>query len=232
MEDNKNIFLYNGIKSIYILKKIFGILQKRRTLKIIRYNKNIKSKLNINLNDYIEYQQIEIEIIPSLLNIKKEKYFLFINILDKNKSYCHIYFDNKNKEIKNFYINKKNKVSKIKILLDYKFDSFNNLFNGCRINKEIYFKTFDERVIKDMSYMFGDCTSLEKLDISKLKTSNVINMKAIFFNCISLTEIDLSNLNTSNVIDMSYMFSCCNSLKNINLSNLNAKNVIKILFYK
>ena len=75
MEDNKNIFLCNGIKSIYILKKIFGILQKRRTLKIIRYNKNIKSKLSINLNDYIEYQQIEIEIIPSLLNIKKKNIF-------------------------------------------------------------------------------------------------------------------------------------------------------------
>ena len=55
---------WENIKSKYILKHIFGNLDKKIQLEIIRYNKNIRDKLNINLNDYIEYPKIEIEIIP------------------------------------------------------------------------------------------------------------------------------------------------------------------------
>ena len=40
------------IKSKYILKQIFDILQEFKILNIIRYNKNLQKLLNITIEDY------------------------------------------------------------------------------------------------------------------------------------------------------------------------------------
>ena len=54
MDEQKNKCYLNAIKSIYILKRIFDYTTTIKKLNIIRYNNNIKEKLNINLNDYIK----------------------------------------------------------------------------------------------------------------------------------------------------------------------------------
>ena len=59
-----------NVKSKYILQKIFDNIIKDKTFKIVKYNKNIQNKININIDDYenywIEkYKSIEIEIIPA-----------------------------------------------------------------------------------------------------------------------------------------------------------------------
>ena len=92
-----NNFLYN-IKSKYILIRIFGNLTKPKMLRIIKKNKTIQNKLEINSNDYMTYSEIlnpvEIEIIP--VQNSKEK---FINT--QINDYIHVYFDdNKNNEIR------------------------------------------------------------------------------------------------------------------------------------
>jgi len=94
---------------------------------------------------------------------KKKKFINFSNAEDE--SHCHIYFNDNNTEIKWNYLVKKDKVSKIKIILDAKFNSFNKLFFGCRIIKEINFIKFNRKDIKDMSYMFFNCKKLKKLNI-------------------------------------------------------------------
>ena len=43
---SKNKFI--NIKSVYILKRLFGIMQTKISLKIIKYNINIQKRLNIN----------------------------------------------------------------------------------------------------------------------------------------------------------------------------------------
>ena len=101
-ESNKFNILEN-IKSKYILQLIFNDLQKAKLLNIIRYNKNIQKKLDINLNDYKESSKIEIELIVfknyemefKAMALAEESWKLkFINI--SNKEYFHIYFnDNK-----------------------------------------------------------------------------------------------------------------------------------------
>ena len=40
------------IKSVIILKKIFSYIDEEIKLKLIKYNKNIKNKININLLNY------------------------------------------------------------------------------------------------------------------------------------------------------------------------------------
>ena len=68
-----------------------------------------------------------------------------------------------------------------------------------------------------MNSMFGDCKSLQKLDLHNFKTSNVKDMEKMFYNCHSLTSLEIKNFETNNVIKMSYMFSQCSSLNELNL---------------
>ena len=46
---------FENIKADYFLEKVFNNLKKGKTLNIVKYNKNIKNKINISINDYKEY---------------------------------------------------------------------------------------------------------------------------------------------------------------------------------
>ena len=71
--------LFKNLKNDYFLKIIFNNLMKKKTLNIIKYNKNIKDRMNINIKDYKEYSEIysSIELEIKLVN---NKYGDFINI--------------------------------------------------------------------------------------------------------------------------------------------------------
>ena len=103
----------DNLKSDYFLRKLFDILKKDKSLKIIKYNKQLQKRLNININDYMQCSKIEIE-----LKIANNKYGEFINIPKKEKEYYHIYFDNSKEEIKRNYLEKNEKVKMIKIIID------------------------------------------------------------------------------------------------------------------
>jgi len=98
--ESKDIF--KNLKSNYILKKLFNNLMKKKKLDIIKYNKNIKDRINISIEDYKGYSEIyssvEIEIKP-FENI----YGKFININEEKKMYYHIYFNDNKEEIKRNY---------------------------------------------------------------------------------------------------------------------------------
>ena len=90
-ESAKPNSIIENIKSRYILSKIYENITKKKKLEIVKYNKKIQNRLNLDVKDYKEYREIEIEIIPA-----KGKYDKFININENNKLYYHIYFnDNK-----------------------------------------------------------------------------------------------------------------------------------------
>ena len=212
---------FGKIRSKYILQKIFNNINKIKLLKFIRINKNIQKRLNIDINNFREYSEIEIEIIPF-----QNEYENFININNKkDEKYYHIYFDDNKKDIKRTYLNKGDIISKIKIIIDYQINSFNRLFKNCNCIKSILFKRFYRKNIIDLSFMFYKCSSLKELNLSNFNTDNVTNMSAMFYECSSLKELNLSNFNTDNVIDMSAMFYKCSSLKELNLSNFNTNKV-------
>jgi len=222
---------FKNLKSNYILKKLFNHLLKNKSLDIIKYNNNIKNRMNISIKDYKEcsekYSSIEIEIKPV-----KNKYGKFI-IRKENENYYHIYFNNNKKEIKRNYLYEKENVAKLKIILDYKVKSFEGLFEDCKCIEYIYFTKFKRNNINNMGSMFYGCSSLKELNLSNFKTDNVINMGFMFCNCSSLKELNLSNFNTNNATDMEYMFYGCSSLKALNLSNFNTNNVTNMnyMFY-
>ena len=106
--------IIENIKSRYILSKIYDNMTKKKKLQIVKYNKRIQNRLNLDVKDYKEYSEtfipIEIEIIPT-----KGKYGKFINIDENDKLFYHIYFNDNKEEIKNKYeIYEEDKVTKNK----------------------------------------------------------------------------------------------------------------------
>ena len=254
--------MLNEIKSKYILKKILEYISEGTNLNLFKYNKNLQNKLQLSIDNYKIYTQIEIEVIT-----RKDLYqgygeYQFINIIG-DKSFYHIYFNELKEEIHRNYITKDDKISKIKIIIDAQITTLKNLFNDCKCAKEIKFIRFGRKNILDMSNIFNGCSNLIKLDISNFKTdkvtdmsgmfsgcylleslsdiskwntNNVKNMSAMFFDCTSLLSLpDISKWSTNNVIDMSYMFFECELLKSLpDISNWNTNNVtdMSYMFYR
>ena len=174
--ESKDIF--KNLKSDYFLRKLFYNLLKKKSLDIIKYNNNIKERMNISIKDYKEYSEIyssiEIEIKPV-----KNKYGEFIN-MNENKIYYHIYFNDNKEEIKRNYFNKNDNVSKFKIIIDYQVKSFEKLFYNCECIEHIYFNKFYRNNINNMGFMFCGCSSLKELNLSNFNINNVTYMDSMF----------------------------------------------------
>ena len=76
--------MLENLKSHYILEIILNYITKKKSLEIIKYNKKIQQRLNINIKDYKNYSEmyssIEIDIIPIT-----DKYRKFINVSEQDK---------------------------------------------------------------------------------------------------------------------------------------------------
>ena len=183
--------ILENIKSRCILSKIYDIMTQKKKLEIVRWNKKIQNRLNLDVKDYEEYCKIEIEIIPA-----KGKYGRFIYINANDKLYYHIYFNDNKKEIKNKYKkNKKDKVTKIKIIIDYQIKSFKKLFYWYNCIESINFKKFYRNNITDMSGMFYGCSSLKELNLSNFNINNVEDMSNMFNGCSEQLKMKMKSLN-------------------------------------
>ena len=239
--------ILNNVKNDYILLEISSYLERKKFLKIFKYNKKIQKRLQLSLNNYKEYIEIfspiEIELkitkpkpneLDKFLQIIQEnenpKLFKFINIIEDQKKYHHIYFNNNKTETERNNLNENDKISKIKIIIDYQVKSFQNLFKDCECIETITFKKFYRNNIINLSSMFEGCSSLKVLNLSKFNTTNVRSMKNLFLGCYQLEELNLSKFNTDNVSDMQSMFNSCSSLKELNLSNFNTDNVVDMSY--
>ena len=92
LKEIKSKSSFENLKSSYILKRIFNNVKKNIYLDIIKYNKKLQKRLNLNINDYKEYSLLYSSIEIELKNIEG-KYGEFINISDEDKEHYHIYFD-------------------------------------------------------------------------------------------------------------------------------------------
>ena len=233
ISDSSKINLFKKIRSKYIIQLIFTNVKKNKSLKIIKYNKNIQERLEIDVRDYEDdYLKIEIEVFPKKYRGKKE--IKFINIFKgKNNPYYHIYFNDNYIETKKTSFIGTEHVSKIKIVLDKEFKYFDGLFKECTDIVKINFIKFNRTNIRRMAYMFNFCKKLKEINFTKFKTDNVEYMDYMFCECVSLEELDLSNFNTEKVKFMNGMFFHCRSLKKLNISNFKTDNLHRMskMFY-
>jgi len=142
--DDHNKLLLRNIKSTYITKLIFYNLSQKFLLKLIKYNKILQKILNIGINDYITYNDIEIEIIP----IKINDLYKMINVPIEYRKYYHIYWNNNYKnEIEINYITEYDNVHKINIAIEPKIKSFKNLFDHCSYIEKINLLNVIEKIL-------------------------------------------------------------------------------------
>ena len=99
------------------------------------------------------------------------------------------------------------------------------MFSDCSALTSLDLSNFNTAKVRDMSYMFYRCSALSSLDLSNFNTAIVTNMSYMFFNCANLSSLDLSNFNTAIVSDMSLMFGGCSVLSSLDLSNFYTKEV-------
>ena len=222
----------DNVKSKYILKKMFGNLQKKKSFEIINYNKKLQYRLDLNIDDYKKLNNLLYSVVIEVI-LSKNKFGHFINIVneeEKSKFHFHI---NTEEKIQRNYITKDDKIKKIKILIENSLKSFNDLFYLCDCIESINFMRYNRNDIKNMKYMFYGCSSLKEINLSKLKTENVENMSGMFAECKSIKKLNLSNFITYKVTSMKYMFFNCISLEQLNVSSFSIINVsdMSYMFY-
>ena len=126
---------------------------------------------------------------------------LKLNDNEINNNNCDIYYNNK----------------KIDFSFKYNFNTNGNFDFILQYKKEL----------KNINFMFFNCTSLISIDLTNFNFNNVNDMSFMFFNCCSLTSLNLSNFNTNKNPVMDNMFkginkSCkiiCNDQKILNNFN-------------
>ena len=224
------MLLLNMIKSSYIIKKILRHMEPKKIIKIIKYNKEIHRKLNIDFTIYIQQcLQTHIIIYPKQNTIGN-----FINIPAQHHSNYEVTFDNKKVEPKRNYIDKDDDIKSIEISLSFKIESFINLFKDCTCIKKVVFIKFNRTDIESFKGMFFNCSELESIDFIQFNTKSCIDISSMFYNCANLKYLKVDKFDIKNVRYMNSLFEGCTKLQSIDLSYLNAANVIDInrMFYK
>ena len=103
--------IFGNLTNDYFLIRLFGYLSEKKSLDIMKYNKKIQKRININVNNYKEYSEkyssIEIEIKPAnnrfrSFVVNSGYYYKFININKGDEKYYHIFFG-ENQEMKRNY---------------------------------------------------------------------------------------------------------------------------------
>lgn len=98
-----------------------------------------------------------------------------------------------------------------------KIEILTGLFSGCIELKEIQgIDSLDLSNVSRITGLFRNCKKLEKVDVSKWNTKNIVRMASLFKDCTSLTDIgDVSNFSLDNIESLANMFNNCINLSKI-----------------
>ena len=86
---NKDKNKMKCIKCIYIFRQLIDNLKEVRLLKLIKYNKKLQKKLNLNITNYMDFQKIKIELNTFNAGIKN---FFYWNANIKTFLFSYIFW--------------------------------------------------------------------------------------------------------------------------------------------
>lgn len=133
-----------------------------------------------------------------------------------------------------FYFNEKlESISGIENLNTCEVTDMSYMFGQCSSLYDIDVANFNTTKVTNMYGMFAGCSNLLSIDVSKFNTANVTDMTGLFYNCNNLNSLVLSNFDTSKVTTMSAMFQGCTNLIKLDISSFNTENVtsMQAMFY-
>ena len=119
------------------------------------------------------------------------------------------------------------KSKKLKIEFDHPecIVDMSSMFYMCSDLVDLDLSGIKTNQVMNTSYMFYNCSELSKIDLSGVYTSNVTNMQSMFKGCWNLAELDILHFSTGNVTSMTAMFEDCLSLRKLNLSGFSGHKV-------
>ena len=124
--------------------------------------------------------------------------------------------------------NNNNDINEIKIEINLKDFSFDQIFLECSDVTEIDLSNFNTSSIKKMNGMFQGCTSLTSINFNNFDTSNIESMENMFSGCSNLISLNLSSFNLTNTTRLDGMFKGCSQLNYLDISNFNALKIRSI----
>ena len=136
---------------------------------------------------------------------------------------------NYNSEYLFFRFSKLTEIENLNLLDTSNVISMNQMFGSCSSLTSLDVSKFDTSQVTNMLDMFSGCRCLTSLDVSKFDTSKVTNMSSMFKDCSKLTSLDVSKFDTSKVTDMSWMFYDCSSLTSLDVSNFDTSEVTNMI---
>lgn len=102
--------------------------------------------------------------------------------------------------------------------------SMSGMFKDCKV-KYLDLSSLRTRNVIDFSDMFCNCNDLIDLNVDGFDTSQAEDLCGMFHGCHKLTQLNVKYFNVNSVLNMSYLFSGCRSLKVIDLEGWNFSQV-------
>jgi surface protein len=102
--------------------------------------------------------------------------------------------------------------------------SFESIFQGCKVLKEINVSSWDVSKAVRFRFLFKHCYNLEVLDCSRWTNTIVDSIAGFAQDCIQIKSLDLSGIVNENIAHMDYAFAGCTNLDVLKFKNLGAYN--------
>ena len=103
-----------------------------------------------------------------------------------------------------------------------------SMFGQCESLESIDLSSYEMPALEHAESMFMNCFKLKSVKLFKT-SSNLRFVQNMFNHCNSLTSIDLTPLVTSGVESMSYMFEWCINLTSLDLSKFNTSSMTSMM---
>lgn len=102
----------------------------------------------------------------------------------------------------------------------------NNMFDGCTSLEKLDLSKLNVGKVDNMSYMFNNMPKLSAINLTGWNPSNIVYSSHMFDGDTALTSVDLSTWETPKLQDSSYMFNNCTSLTNVKLDKFNVEQAL------
>ena len=183
--------MLDNVKSKYILKEIFDIIKNKRKLKIIKYNKKIKIKLDINKGDFEKY-----------IALKEFNKKYDINIEDIDLKVLMLNWRNiRNMDLKDLVIINFKKLE----ILDLSGNKISNINILEKVNfKELKKLNLSYTEVSDIEILVKvNFNELQKLDLSGNKISTLNSFEKVNFKELKEFNISFTQISDINVLEKS-----------------------------
>ena len=191
----------------------------------IQNNSDKKNEIIITINVSKYNVNKKIYFLDNSVNKEKNEENISEHLNELNESNVKLFINDEQNKYSKYFVPKNKGKYNIKLVFSTEMKDCSYMFNNCSYIEKIDLSSFNSKNVTNMSYMFYNCSSLRSINFTDFQTSNVTTMTKMFRGCSKLLRLNLTYFDTKNVTDMSYMFCSCSDLLFVDLSSFDTKKV-------